>query len=127
MKCGAIVGCVAVIAGTAWAQGGLLSAGPLFTNGNQIVDASGHPQRLASVGWNGGNSVRPRLSGLNQVSYQTTMADMVRLGFNCTRVLTSARGVLDNANGYLDTLDKVIDYHRHSSHVHPGWQHHPCD
>jgi len=112
MKHSAIVSSVALclIAGTAWAEGGLLSAGPLFTNGNQIVDASGHPQRLACVGWNGGNSVRPRLSGLNQVSYQTTLSDMVRLGFNCTRVLTSARGVLDNSNGYLDTLDKVIDY-----------------
>ncbi len=112
MKSRAIFGCVTVclIAGAAWADGGLLSAGPLFTDGNQIVDASGHPQRLACVGWNGGNSVRPRLSGLNQVSYQTTMSDMVRLGFNCTRVLSSARGVLDNTNGYLDTLDKVIDY-----------------
>jgi aryl-phospho-beta-D-glucosidase BglC (GH1 family) len=92
------------------ADGQILSAGPFFTKGNQIVDASGNPQRLACVGWNGGNSVRPRLSGLNQVSYQTTMSDMVRLGFNCTRVLTSARGVLDNTNGYLDTLDHVLDY-----------------
>src|SRR5208282_3359406 len=83
------------IAGPACAQK-LLSAGPLFTDGNQIVDAAGVPQRLACVGWNGGNSVRPRLSGLNRVTYQTTMSDMVRLGFNCTRVLTSARGVLDN-------------------------------
>ena len=96
--------------GSAWAGGKLLSAGPLFTNGNQIVDASGNPQRLACVGWNGGNSVRPRLSGLSQVSYQTTLSDMVRLGFNCTRVLTSARGALDNTNGYLDVLDHVIDY-----------------
>jgi aryl-phospho-beta-D-glucosidase BglC (GH1 family) len=99
-----------LIAGPAWAGGRLLSDGPLFTNGNQIVDASGNPQRLACVGWNGGNSVRPRLSGLNQVSYQTTLSDMVRLGFNCTRVLTSARGVLNDTNGYLDTLDHVIDY-----------------
>ena len=38
------------------------------------------------------------------------MADMVRLGFNCVRVLTSARGVLDNANDYLGLLDRVIDY-----------------
>src|ERR1035441_3461351 len=100
-----------LVTGPAWAADGrLLSAGPFFTKGNQIVDASGNPQRLACVGWNGGNSVRPRLSGLNQVSYQTTMSDMVRLGFNCTRVLTSARGVLDNTNGYLDTLDHVLDY-----------------
>ena len=109
MKCCAIASCVTLylIAGPAWADGRLLSDGPLFTNGNQIVDASGNPQRLACVGW---NSVTPRLSGLNQVSYQTTLSDMVRLGFNCTRVLTSARGALNNTNGYLDTLDHVIDY-----------------
>lgn len=98
------------ITGTAWAADGLLSAGPLFTKGNQIVDSAGNPQRLACVGWNGGNSVNPRLSGLDQVSYRTTMSDMVRLGFNCARVLTFARGALNNTNGYLNTLDDVIDY-----------------
>ena len=92
------------------AAGGLLSPGPLFTRGNQIVDSAGRPQRLACVGWNGGNSVKPRLSGLDQVSLEATMSDMVRLGFNCVRVLNSARGVLDNTNGYLNTLDRVIDY-----------------
>jgi aryl-phospho-beta-D-glucosidase BglC (GH1 family) len=112
MKRHGVAGCfvLCLFAVQVWAQGGLLSAGPFFTKGNQIVDASGNPQRLACVGWNGGNSVRPRLAGLNQVSYQNTLADMVRLGFNCTRILTSARGVLDNTNEYLDTLDRVIDY-----------------
>jgi endoglucanase len=95
----------------AWAATtGLLSPGPLFTKGNQIVDASGIPQRLACVGWNGGNSIHPTLSGLDHVSYKETISDMVRLGFNCTRVLTFARGVLDNTNGYLNILDGVIDY-----------------
>lgn len=98
------------IAGPVCAQGRLLSSGPLYTEGNQIVDAAGIPQRLACVGWNGGNSVKPGLSGLNRVSYQATMSDMVRLGFNCTRVLTSARGVLDDTGGYLGLLDRVIDY-----------------
>jgi len=82
----------------------------LFTNGSQIVDGAGLPQRLACVGWNGGNNIHPKLSGLDRVSYQTTLSDMVRLGFNCTRVLTFARGVLDNTNHYLDLLDQVIDY-----------------
>ena len=99
-----------LMAGPTWAAGSLLSAGPFFTHGNQIVDAAGNPQRLACVGWNGGNSVKPSLEGLDQVSYQSTMSDMVRLGFNCTRVLTFARGVLDNTGGYLNTLDNVIDY-----------------
>ena len=106
---GAWLGLCAIAAPVS-AQGRLLSPGPLFTEGNQIVDAAGAPQRLACVGWNGGNSVRPRLSGVNRVTYQATMADMVRLGFNCVRVLTSARGVLDNANDYLGLLDRVIDY-----------------
>jgi endoglucanase len=99
-----------LIAGPGWAAGSLLSAGPFFTRGNQIVDGAGNPQRLACVGWNGGNSFTPGLSGLDQVTYQATMSDMVRLGFNCTRVLTFARGVLNNTNGYLNTLDDVIDY-----------------
>ena len=112
MRYTVIASCAALclMAGPAWAGGELLSEGPLFTNGNQIVDGAGHPQRLACVGWNGGNSVRPRLSGLNQVSYRNTLSDMVRLGFNCVRVLTSARGALDNTNGYLDILDQAIDY-----------------
>jgi hypothetical protein len=106
---GAWLGLCAIAAPVS-AQGRLLSPGPLFTEGNQIVDAAGVSQRLACVGWNGGNSVRPRLSGVNRVTYQATMADMARLGFNCVRVLTSARGVLDNANDYLGLLDRVIDY-----------------
>ncbi len=104
----ACLGFVAIsLAATAQAEP--LSPGPLFTRGNQIVDAAGVPQRLACVGWNGGNSAHPHLSGLDQVSYQATLSDMVRLGFNCTRVLTSARGVLDNTNDYLGLLDRVID------------------
>lgn len=112
MKCHVLATYAAVLlmGGTARADGSLLSAGPFSTKGNQIVDDAGNPQRLACIGWNGGNSVHPRLAGLDQVSYKTTLSDMVRLGFNCTRVLTSARGVLDNTNGYLNTLDDVIDY-----------------
>ncbi len=101
---------VCVLAGIAWADGALLSPGPLFTEGNQIVDHAGKPQRLACIGWNGGNSMRPRLSGLDRISLEATMSDMVRLGFNCVRVLTFARGVLDNTGAYLDLLDGVIDH-----------------
>jgi endoglucanase len=99
-----------LIAAPAWAVGRLLSPGPLLTSGNQIVDGTGIPQRLACVGWNGGNHIKPGLSGLGQVSYQTTLSDMVRLGFNCVRVLSFSRGVLNNTNGYLNLLDNVIDY-----------------
>ena len=112
MRYHALATCAALllIVAPASAAGRLLSAGPFFTRGNQIVDGAGNPQRLACVGWNGGNGVHPGLEGLDQVSYQTTMSDMVRLGFNCVRVLTFARGVLDNTGGYLNTLDNVIDY-----------------
>jgi aryl-phospho-beta-D-glucosidase BglC (GH1 family) len=106
----AICAALFLIAGPVQATGALLSAGPLFTKGNQIVDGAGNPQRLACVGWNGGNSITPKLAGLGQVTYQATVSDMVRLGFNCVRVLTFARGVLDNTGGYLNTLDNVIDY-----------------
>jgi len=99
-----------LMAGPVRAIGSLLSPGAFFTKGNQIVDSAGNPQRLSCVGWNGGNGVNPALEGLDQVSYQTTMSDMVRLGFNCMRVLSFARGVLDNTGGYLNTLDNVIDY-----------------
>lgn len=110
MKCCMFAAYAALLlmGGTAWADGSLLSAGPLSTKGNQIVDAAGNPQRLACIGWNEGNSVHPHLAGLDQVAVRATLADMVRLGFNCTRVLTFARGVLDNI-GYLKTLDEVID------------------
>jgi endoglucanase len=104
-----ILGTLFLVTMPVWAASRLLSPGPLFTKGSQIVDSEGIPQRLACVGWNGGNSVKPSLSGLDQVSYQATMSDMVRLGFNCVRVLNSARGVLNNTGGYLDLLDKVID------------------
>jgi hypothetical protein len=36
-----------LISASAQAAGSLLSAGPLFTKGNQIVDGAGLPQRLA--------------------------------------------------------------------------------
>ena len=41
---------VFLIAEPAKPDGRLLSAGPFFTKGNQIVDSSGNPQRLACVG-----------------------------------------------------------------------------
>src|SRR6185437_8760039 len=62
---GAVVGCVAAAAvaiqnvpsapqpkSVAGSTEGLLSPGFLSTSGNQIVDSTGHPQRLACVGFN---------------------------------------------------------------------------
>lgn len=54
-----------LISASAQAAGSPLSAGPLFTKGNQIVDGGVVPQRLACIDWNGGNHVKPGLSGLD--------------------------------------------------------------
>jgi endoglucanase len=54
--------------------GGLLSPGFLSTSGNQIVDASGRPQRLACVGY---NEPSKDIAG--------DLAGMKKAGFNCAR------------------------------------------
>jgi len=54
--------------------GGLLSPGFLSTSGNQIVDSTGHPQRLACVGYN-----EPSKDIVGDV------AGMKKAGFNCLR------------------------------------------
>ena len=53
---------------------GLLSPGFLSTSGNQIVDSTGHPQRLACVGYN-----EPGKDIVGDV------AGMKKAGFNCLR------------------------------------------
>ena len=53
---------------------GLLSPGFLSTSGNQIVDSSGNPQRLACAGYNEPSSDIPG-----------DLAGMKRAGFNCAR------------------------------------------
>ncbi|HEX4486020.1 MAG TPA: cellulase family glycosylhydrolase [Terriglobales bacterium] len=83
----ALVGCVAVAAAAtqntapvprpkpvAKSTGGLLSSGFLSTSGNQIVDSTGHPQRLACAGYN-----EPSKDIVGDV------AGMKKAGFNCLR------------------------------------------
>ena len=53
---------------------GLLARGYLSTSGNQIVDSSGRPQRLACAGY---NEPGPDISA--------DLAGMKRAGFNCAR------------------------------------------
>jgi endoglucanase/chitinase len=54
--------------------GGLLSPGFLSTSGNQIVDSTGRPQRLACVGY---NEPSKDIAG--------DLAGMKKAGFNCAR------------------------------------------
>ncbi len=88
----------------------LIPTGACKTNGNQIVDVNGNPIRLKCVGWNGGNTINAtQLEGFSNASYQTHIDNMIRLGFNCARILTPARGVL-NGESLLSTYDQMLDY-----------------
>lgn len=88
----------------------LLPAGPMHTLGNQIVDQNNNPVRITSIGWNGGNDVNAtQLEGFPNASFQTHIDNMIRLGFNCARILTTARGVL-NGISLLAIYDQMIDY-----------------
>jgi aryl-phospho-beta-D-glucosidase BglC (GH1 family) len=74
--------------------GNLLSTGFLSTAGNQIVDAAGHPQRLACVGYNEPSS---DIAG--------DLAGMKKDGFNC------ARYPFDEAalGTEFKIMDKIVD------------------
>ncbi|PWC32690.1 carbohydrate-binding domain-containing protein [Azospirillum sp. TSO35-2] len=99
--------------------------GFLHTNGNQIVDESGHNVRLTGVNWFGGEGYNYVPSGLWADSYQHHVDSMKGLGFNVIR-LTWADDMFDSSavtNGIdyaknpdlkgltrLEVYDKVIDY-----------------
>jgi Cellulase (glycosyl hydrolase family 5) len=105
---------------------------PLFVRGASIVDQHGRPVMLHGVGWFEGYSHPGWLAGLDQVNWQRTLRDMVHLGFNCVRLHTFQRGVLNvmaggdrawpmwhglnktlNADlvglGYLQVIDRILD------------------
>jgi endoglucanase len=71
---------------------GLLSPGFLSTSGNQIVDASGNPQRLACAGYNEPSSDIPG-----------DLAGMKRAGFNCARFPFDERA-LNSTFPMMDTI-----------------------
>lgn len=60
--------------------------GYLSTRGNQIVDAHGIAQRIAAIGWGGGDSDSLVPDGLYAVNYRATMRQMVAAGFNTIRM-----------------------------------------
>lgn len=68
------------------ARGTLLPHGYLSTNGSQIVDSAGHPVRIVSVGWAGGDNDAFVPFGLYAVNYRRTMDSIVAAGFNTIRL-----------------------------------------
>jgi endoglucanase len=106
---------------------------PLFARGASIVDQDGSPVMLHGIGWFEGYSYPGWLAGLDQVNWQQSLRDMVRLGFNCVRLHTFQRGVLNVMSGgdrtwpmwhglnktlnpdlvglgYLEVIDRVLDF-----------------
>jgi aryl-phospho-beta-D-glucosidase BglC (GH1 family) len=73
--------------------GSLLSQGFLSTSGNQIIDSSGQPQRLACAGYNEPSKDIPR-----------DLAGMKKAGFNC------ARYPFDEAalSAMFATMDRIV-------------------
>ncbi len=67
--------------------GFLLPSGYLSTQGSQIVDAQGHPVRIASIGWYGTDGPAGYgMQGLWAVSYQSILDSIKADGFNTVRI-----------------------------------------
>ena len=64
----------------------LLPAGYLSTRGSQIVDSAGNPVRIASVGWDGTDSLTFAPYGLWQSSLQQNITAIKADGFNTIRI-----------------------------------------
>ncbi len=64
----------------------LLPAGYLSTEGNQVVDASGTPVRIASIGWDGTDSLNFAPYGLWQSSLESNIEAIKAAGFNTIRI-----------------------------------------
>lgn len=102
-----------------------LTAGAMHTSGSQILDINNNPVRIAAVTWTGMHLRHGFLRGLDQVNYQTTMADMARLGFNAIRIPLCDAAVLNNDSitginytvnptlqglAYMEVLDAIVNY-----------------
>ena len=67
--------------------GSLLPAGYLSTSGSQIIDASGNPVRIASIGWYGTDGpAGSALQGLWKTSYGIILQSIKEGGFNTVRI-----------------------------------------
>ncbi|HEY0185763.1 MAG TPA: cellulase family glycosylhydrolase, partial [Rhodopila sp.] len=112
--------------GTSGRGGYLLPAGYLSTKGSQIVDASGNPVRIDSIGWAGTDGVAGGAQdGLEATSLQTIMNAIKADGFNTIRIpwsnvnLTAMprSGLIDYSQNpdlqglnTLQIFQKIVDY-----------------
>ncbi len=94
----AAAGLVAVTAGAgpavaATAPG--VGAGYWHTSGNQILDASGNPVRIAGLNWYGFETPDEIAHGLWSQDYHTVINDIAALGYNTIRIPFSNQMVED--------------------------------
>jgi endoglucanase len=119
---------VFTVAATSVVEGPLAATavrGPLATSGNQIVDASGTPVRIAGVNWFGMETSTFAPHGLWTRGYREMMDQMKSLGFNTIR-LPYADQLFDTAslpNGIdfsknpdlvgksgIEVMDEIVSY-----------------
>lgn len=99
--------------------------GALHTQGNQILDATGKPVKIAGVNWFGFESPNYAPHGLWTRGYKSMMDQMVQLGFNTIRLPFSDQlfdaGSVPNGIDFaqnpdlkglsgLQIMDKIVDY-----------------
>lgn len=99
--------------------------GALHTQGNQILDATGKPVKIAGVNWFGFESPNYAPHGLWARGYKDMMNQMVQLGFNTIRLPFSDQlfdpGSVPNGIDFsknpdlkgltgLQIMDKIVDY-----------------
>jgi len=101
------------------------TSGWLSTQGNQIIDASGHPFQIEGVNWFGFESSTLAPHGLWTRGYKDMMSQMKDLGFNAIRLPFSSDTLHSGSspNGIdfaknpdlqglsaLQVMDKIVDY-----------------
>lgn len=102
-----------------------LMIGALSTRGNQIIDATGAPVRIAAVNWFGMETTTQAPHGLHLRNWQDMMDQMKEEGFNAVRLPFSGQSILDpGAPGGInfalnpdlvglkpiEIMDRIIDY-----------------
>ena len=121
---------LAVAAVSAPAAHAATGAGYWHTSGNQILDSSGNPVKIAGINWYGFETTDEVAHGLYDQDYQTIINDIASLGYNTIRIPFSNQMVEDpivpsaisyyNSGGPINTdleglnslqiLQKIVDY-----------------
>jgi endoglucanase len=68
------------------AQSSTVGAGYWHTSGNQIIDSSGNPVRIAGINWYGFETPDEIAHGLWVQDYRTIIGDIKALGYNTIRI-----------------------------------------